>query len=74
MEESRPNLVITLRKSSLIVDHFDCKTGNDGKRLVKEFSTNMQKGASDDLDDKKMGTEGGNQTGVAHKTFLFYSA
>lgn len=33
----------------------------------------MQKGASDDLDDNKMGREGGNQTGVAHKAFLFHS-
>jgi len=30
MEESRPNLILTLRKSSLIVDHFDSKSGNDG--------------------------------------------
>jgi hypothetical protein len=34
----------------------------------------MQKGASDDIDDNKIGKEGGNQRGVAHKTFLFYSA
>jgi hypothetical protein len=33
----------------------------------------MQKGASDGLEDKEMGREGGNQRAAAHKTFLFYS-
>lgn len=33
----------------------------------------MQKGASGGLDDKNWEEKGGNQRGVAHKTFLFYT-